>query len=231
MRQLKQFRKIALATLLACSASVANAAAIKLDDSSTLGIDVTVYDGGVEDANPLAGGITYIGAVGTWLYNVTTGFTIPLLPIENPMLHLDSVNISSSRGGTLHIWFSENNFVGSTGYIASIVSSLGGLTTGTVTLNTYLDSSNALFGTGTALNNLSFTGGAGSDADATYMEPPTGPYSLTAHATITHTGFSISSLNGELKVPEPGTLSLMGAMLVAAGFVGRRRQSAMNRAA
>jgi len=232
MRQSKYFREIAFAAMLACSATVANGAAIQLDDSSTLGIDATVLDGGAGDQNVLAGAITYIGSIGTWLMNVTTGITKPLLGTdEYPVLHLDSVNATSSAGGTLDIWFSENNFVGSSGFIASIVSALGGITGGTVTITTYLDSSNALFGTGTTLDTLGFTGGAGSSVNGTYVDLLDAPYSLTVRATITHAESTASSFNAELKVPEPGTLSLIGAMLVAAGFVGRRRQTAMIRAA
>ncbi len=231
MIQLNKIRQIALATMLACSATVANAAAIRLDDSSTASIDVSVNDGEAGDWNTLTGAITYIGSIGSWLLNVTTGITKPILGTdEYPVLHLDSVNVSGG-GGTLDIWFSENNFVGSAGYIAALVSSLGGLAGGTVTVTTYLDASNTLFGTGTLLDTLAISGGAGAAGDIANVALPGGNYSLTVHATITHDRWAATSFNTELKVPEPGTLSLLGAVLVAAGFVGsRRRQPKVDRA-
>src|ERR1041384_5344046 len=53
-------------------ATAAMAAPLTLEFSSGLNT-VTVTDGGVGDANPAAGAITFIGSVGSWNLNVGTG--------------------------------------------------------------------------------------------------------------------------------------------------------------
>ena len=67
-------------------------AAIQLTLASG-GSTVTVDDGGVGDANPAAGVITYIGAVGGWEFNVTTG---SIVGSPNPLIDLNSVNTTLS---------------------------------------------------------------------------------------------------------------------------------------
>ena len=61
-----------------------------------------VDDGGPGDLNPATGAITFLGTIGIWNLNVSTGVTYPLVgsPLS-PFLDLSSINISNTVDPTL----------------------------------------------------------------------------------------------------------------------------------
>jgi hypothetical protein len=184
---------------------------------------VTVADGGFGDANPLAGVVTYIGAVGpTWLLNVTTGTSKPFAgSATKPEMDLNSVDATSLAGGTLIVRFSDDFFGPNSG---SAIAGIGGTTVGTVGYTTWADAANVLFATSISLTGIGPLTGAFSGTDSGALSLGY-PYSLTQEAIIRHSAGGLSSFNATLTVPDGGlTIALLGFALV--GVEGLRRKFA-----
>jgi hypothetical protein len=189
-----------------------------LDDQ--IGNTVTINDNGIGDINPLAGVVTFSGSLGSWLVNVATGVSKPLLG-PNPNIDLNSVDVSLGAG-TLIIRMTDTDFTvpaGPTGFTSLI----GGTTDGTVVYSTWFDNANAQFG---MTSPLAAAGPFGPGAfSGTFHNSglPVGLFSMTQEVQITHSrGVQITSFNAKLSVPEPGTLMLMGLGLLSIGFSSRR---------
>src|SRR5271169_653075 len=74
-----------------------------------------ITDGGAHDFNPEAGAITFVGSIGTWKINVTTGLTKPAVgSVTLPVMDLNTVDTSTGKG-TLLIKFIDYGFGPSTG--------------------------------------------------------------------------------------------------------------------
>jgi len=138
------------------------------------------------------------------------------------ILHLNSIDGSSSTGGTLTIMLSETDLTKS---IAPYSGDFGGVSGGNIQFQTYVDVSNTIFGLDTLLHDTSvdnkggFSGTFGGDlalGDITY--------SKTIVATIQHDGRRVSSFDYEIVVPEPTSLALIGIGLLCAGFATQRRR-------
>jgi len=203
---------------------------LKLSDGSTT---VEISDGGQGDMNSLAGAITFIGSIGGFLLNVTTGLSVPVSgSADAPHLDLHSVNVANvGGGGVLTITFSDSFTSPLAPYVAGFISAIGGtVTTGGgqayVELETYLatspDNSQSL-GEG-------YYGpfsGVVSPFGGTYVSsilPGTLPYSLTEIITVSLPGGASASFNADLQaLPEPMSLLLVGTGLIGLGFLSRRR--------
>ncbi len=147
---------------------------------------VTVPDGDLLDSSPLPGVVTYVGAVGNFTINVTSGLTKPTQGTAIlPEISLSSVD-TSKQGGTLSLQFSDNNF--SPAPSGPIFGSLGGTAAsgGNLVFNTYVNSSNTELDTsgGAVMSQGPFTGAFSDDANTSVAL--TAPYSITMEAIITH---------------------------------------------
>ena len=178
---------------------------------------ITITDNGAGDTSPAVGVVTFNGTIGTFdLVNVSTGVGYPVLGSEtDPWMDLNSINISSSTGGTLLI---ENIQDGYTALPGSFVMSIGGTTGGTVTYDAFANA--------TLIDSLGpFSGGAFSDTGGGSVAVGT-PYTLTQAVTITHgTGLFTTSFDAELVAPEPASLALFALGLFGVGATARRRRN------
>lgn len=206
----------------------AEAGAIKISDGTeTLTITdqdfLALAPGSRIDQSAEPGVVVFIGSLGAWTFQLTSGITKPIIGSETePIMEFHDVSLSSGKGGgTLTIWFSEVGF-GPTGPVAESV--IGGVADGKVKYETFKGTS--LFDESTPLSSLSTSAGAFGSLAYASVGDSTGPYSLTQKATITHGGGTkVTSFDAKLSVasvPDGGmTLSLLGLGLF--GIAGLRR--------
>jgi hypothetical protein len=178
--------------------------------------------------------ITFVGPVGGWNLNSTTGLgppqtTLPLL------LEFNNTSVSTNNGASpITLMLTLTNLTGPLGNLAVLNNMTGNSTvSGTsVTVQTWLSTTNTAFcasstcsgGSGTLLTNKTYTGlnfgsllsGAGATGS--------GPYSVTLAITIDSHGLAdTTSFDDFLSVPEPATLSVLGAGLLALGTGLRKK--------
>jgi hypothetical protein len=199
---------------------------IVIDDSPS----ATLSSGGswtstTADSNATAGVVSFSGSIGSFVVNVTTGISKPLIGATS--IDLNSVNVSGGSG-TLRMFLIDTDFFASLAGTRVVQGSIGGTTTGSVNyaIGGVLDS-NAETGF-SALTSLGpFSGGAfsGIDYGSAFVS---GLFSMAMQIEITHTGAgNITSFDSMLQViPEPGSLAVW-ALIGGLGLVcGRRRRRA-----
>lgn len=208
----------AAVALLTMAPLAANAAAtLKLEDLVTPA-SVTVSDGGAGDVNPLGNVVTYIGGVGNWLINVSTGQGANVFPGQVFGVDLNSLN-TSVGAGTLKVSFTQTDLTNDSTFFQGLI---GGTTHGSVSYAFYRDLGNAAFGTSELIFDGTGTVGAFSGNGGTTVAMGS-PYSLTLVVEINHRSAGSTSFDFSGETPEPGTLALVSLALLGAGAVARRR--------
>lgn len=184
--------------ILGIQAPAQAALTLKLDD--TLGNVISVVDGDLNDENSTAGVVTFIGALGVWNVNVSTGIS------ENTAgkLYMDLNSIDRSSGaGTLKISLTDTVVPSSP---VPYTLSVGGTTAGT--LSVVSPAAMGPFSSGAFSGS---TTGTFSSSEAVLM------------TQITHSGKGVTSFDAEMSaVPIPAAFWLLGSGLV--GLIGIKRR-------
>jgi len=194
---------------------------------------VTVADQSGSDSNSTVGVVTYVGAVGDFETNVTTGSSKPITGnATGPVLSLASLNITntSNTAETITLLFSDNGFGPTTGFpqAALSVTQLGQTPpsppNGSVTYNNYWDASNVTLAQTSLLTSIGpVTTGTESAIGA--LGSFAAPYALTQVLTITlNAGGTFLGSADLVIVPEANgvLMSVLVALVLGIGF-GRRR--------
>ena len=215
---------IASAGILAIGTQFAGAVpTLSLFDGTTT---ITVVDGGVGDSNPNAGAVTWVGTIGVWSVNVTTGVTGPVTTPPYPHLDLSSQDTSTAAGTLTIKWSDTGNPASNKGMTLLVGGTLETVPGASLIYRLYGDAGNAALATTTLLGTDGpFGPGAFSQNGHTSVGlGGLGPnFSITQQVVITHTAAGTSSFDAESQVPDGGTtLALLGGSMLGLGTIRRK---------
>lgn len=233
--RLKKCALPAITVYSLASVSPANAAFVMmLDDPNDSAAATYIYDLSIGDFNPAAGAITFLGNIGSFVVNVVTGISKPL--IGPSRLDLNSINVTGNSAGTLLVGLSDTNFINNYG---SFLTSSGGTTNGSVSFNYLYGATNTEFSGNSfaSYNFVSLPTQLAFSSDVVTTSANVSPFSLSILAQITHSaGSQVTSFDAAAAgvaaaaaapspVPLPAALWLFISALTSGYFVARKKIS------
>ncbi len=198
-------------------------------------VDFTGCTHNATDLNPAAGEILFIGGVGSWTTNVTSGFGPPYEQLV-PILDISTFNATAAAGAApMTVLLSAIGITTPQG-LQQFLSSIGGISTAsgtTITTQVWLSTSNIAFcassSCGTAVTSvLTLTGADFHDSANGLINLGAGPYALTLAVTINSHGLpDTTSFNDTFglpaSVPESPTPFVPAVGLLSIGVAFRKR--------
>ncbi len=224
---------IAAAALVFVSPLAHSQSVLQLQNGATI---VTIGDNSANDSNGSTGVITYMGAVGNFNTNITTGSSKPAVGgATTPELDLTSLNITNDTDSpqTLTLLFSDNNFGPVTGTpqaslsITQLGQSPSGPANGSVSYRGYFDSANMTLAQTTLLTSIGPITTTGNGSNSGSLGTFANPFALTQAVTITLNagGTFLGSANLDIvPVPEVNTVlaGVLATIVIGVSFARRR---------
>ena len=218
-------RKLITAVLASAGLAVTSYAGAVLEIWTDNVSATFVYDNASGDSNGNIGSINWNGTVDGWDISVVGGKTV--FGGTSPAVDLVALVTSSGNGGTLRMFYGDNNF-GPTSN-ASVIGTIGGTTNGgngtSVFFGAGFNDQNisewgAWNGTTTVGGNPFWGGFNESLADSTL-------YSLQVQVEVTHRGAATTSFDAYVGVPDTASTALLISLgLMGVGVAARRNRRA-----
>ena len=198
-------------------------------------VDFTGCTHNANDVNGASGGVQFVGSVDKWTMNSDAGLGPPFENLK-PLLDI-AYSQAQTTGGespvsvTLSV-IGLNSPTFPIGLLQALqkLNGNGENNTTTTTLQAWLDPTNHVFcgascGTAIPLTSLlSFTSDSYAGKSTGMANSGSGPYSITLTLTIDAMGLAETETgDAQLDIPEPATLSVLGAALLGLGTGIRRK--------